>query len=193
MGASSTTRRRPVNQKLKQRATAQAAAEVMTQVMMGLLEHWSKEELVRLSASGRVYCMRTGRDSFQIGNYDLHRRNDMWHVDARTSSETLDFFNKQAAVLYCFYSSRNKYHTARELMLDDKSFGLLQRELELLYEHLKRAVERKDSWKQDLYLARLSWTRPMLEVARDNLQKKINSAKYTKVWETKHETARDRH
>jgi hypothetical protein len=185
MAGSRTTKRRPSRHELQQRAEKQAAIEVMTNVMMGLLDHWSKEELTRLSSNGTLVCIQTGKNNYRIGQYNLQRHPIGWHVQHYHGHDAQDFFNKQAAVFYCLYCSRNKYHTAREFLLEDQNLGLLQSELDMLYQQLKLAVERKDEWKQDLYLARLSWTKPQFEYARDNLQKKVNSAKYSKVWENK--------
>ena len=59
---------------------------------------------------------------------------------------------------------------------------------------LKSAIENKDTFKQDLYIARLSYAAPKLELLETNLQKSIISAKYSKVWEfNNHETTRTRY
>ena len=186
MAGSRTTKKRPSPQQLKQRAERQAAAEVMTNVMVSLLDHWNREELDRISSSGKIVCMRKGADSYRIGYYDMAKNsNDRWIVDHYGGHDHHLFFNKQAAVVYCLFNSLNKYNSARELLIDDQQLGFLQQELDMFYEQLKLAVQRKDEWKQDLYLARLSVTRPQLEAVRTNLRKKISSAKYTKVWENK--------
>ena len=186
MATSHTTKKRYSSpRELKERAEKQAVVEVMTEVMTGLLDHWSREELNRLSFSNTMVCVQTGANTYRIGRYDLKRDGLNWHVEMVNGSAIHNFFNKQAAVFYCLFSTRNKYQRAQEILLEDRHLSHLQGELDIYYQQLKTAIERKDEWKQDLYMARLSWCKPQLDHHRTNLQKLISSAKYSKVWENK--------
>ena len=185
MAASHTTKKHYNPKQLRQKAEQQAFAEVMATVMSGLLDHWSKDELDKLSVSNTVVCAQTGADRYRVGKYNLSRQQGGWNVCSISGDKVHDFFNKQAAVFYCLFSSRNKYQRAQELLAEDRQLSQLQGELDWYYHRLKLAVEHRDEWRQDLYLARLSWCKPQLEQHRSNMQKIITSAKYSKVWENK--------
>ena len=192
--AGSHTTKKSRDQHLKSRARDQALAEVMSNVMVRLLDQWSVEELRELTQSSPVMCLQVADNSYRIGHYDLTHSGENWSVtDTQQHQLQQDFYSKQAAVFYCVFGSRNDHGRALDLLTDDRQLFQLKTQIDIYYQQLKIAVERQDEWKKDLYMARLSHLRPQLEQARNNLQKKIRTAKYSKAWDLNHEIARDRY
>jgi len=197
MGELHTTkkRRRKKNQNLLERATKQATAETITEVMAHFLEKWTKQELANLASNNQFICIDVARDMYRVGRFNMLRLEETrWSVTNLDNKLVHDFYNKQAAVFYCLYESRNLFHKAQEFLQGDIELGRTQLQVKEYLAQLRLAEQKKDSFRQDLYLARLSFSRPKLELLETNLQKTIISAKYSKVWETKnHETARTRY
>jgi hypothetical protein len=163
-----------------------AMAEVMTDVMARLVTHWTRQELAELSRHGTVMCLKTGENSYRIGNYDLRKgTGGNWTVEHVDGAWIHDFCSKHAAVFYCIFDSKQRSSIARDLLNNDRHLALLKSTTDNYYEQLKRAVDRRDEWRQDLFAARLSSVFPQLETARANLEKTIAGAKYSKVWENK--------
>ena len=196
MGASHTTkkRRKKHNPQLAERATFQAAVETTAEIMARLLEKFTREELTRLSASREFVCVDLARNLYRVGRFNLQKvSTTCWIVKDSNGRVIHEFYNCQAAVFYCLYESRSSFKRANEFLQTDIDLGRTHHEVNEYLAHLRTAVKNKDSFKQDLYLARLSWVKPRLEQLESNLQKSITSAKYSKVWETNnHETARTR-
>jgi hypothetical protein len=197
MGELHTTkkRRRKKNQNLLDRATNQAAAETITEVMAHFLEKWTKKELATLALNNQFICIDVGRDLYRVGRFNLQRQAEKrWIVMDMTGKIIHEFYNKQAAVFYCLYESKHMFHKAHQFLYSDLELGRTYLQVTEYLAQLRLAQQRKDSFKVDLYLARLSFSQPKLELLETNLQKTIISAKYSKVWETNnHETARTRY
>ena len=182
------------DKQLYERAQQQATIETAASVLALFLEHWSKVELEKLVAQQQFVCVDVRRNIYKVGRYDLHKIADTaWSVRNFGGKVIHEFCNKQAAVFFCLYDSRNHLQKSRELLNQDLEFGKAKAEVDFYSEQLHQAMQKKDGFKQDLYLARLSWVRPRMELCETNLQKTITAAKYSKVWETNnHETTRTR-
>ena len=74
---------------------------------------WSRKQLDRLAQDREFICMDLGRDLYQVGKYYLERQQEhSWVVKNRFHDKLYDFYNRQAAVLYCLFDSRNQIHKA---------------------------------------------------------------------------------
>ena len=196
MGESHTTkkRRRTKPRKLAEQATTQATVETVAELMAYFVEKWSRQQLLQLAQANHFVCLDLAQDFYRVGKFNLRKQNgNIWAVSNLDNRLIHNFQNKQAAVFYCLYESRHLYHKAMEFLQNDQELARIQLQVNEYLVQLHLAQKRKDSFKQDLYLARLSNATPMLELLETNLQKTINGAKYSKVWETNHETARTRY
>ncbi len=174
------------NNALKKQAETRALAEVTANVMAHFLDHWTKQEIENLGCNESLLCLELQNGVYRIGKYFLaHQDSDLWQVNNEHGEYVHKFYSKQAAVFYCLYDTRHKYNQARELLFGDQRLFSLKTQIDQYYVLLKKAIERKDEWRQDLYLARLSHTRPLFADARDRLQKTITYAKYSKIWENR--------
>jgi hypothetical protein len=190
MAESRTTKKRyhkrDPNQALKQQADTRAVAEVTANIMARFLDHWTRNEVEALGRNEPVLCIELEKGVYRIGKFFIAQHNsELWQVDNEHGEFVHQFYSKQAAVFYCLYDTRHKYNQARELLFGDKRLFSLKTQIDQYYVLLKKAIERKDEWRQDLYIARLSHTRPLFADARDRLQKTITYAKYSKIWENR--------
>jgi hypothetical protein len=182
------------NRQVFERAKQQATAEALTEVMARFFTHWSRQQLDQLASAQEFVCIDLARDFYQVGKYSLEKRaENSWIVRDKYNEVLHNFYHRQAAVLWCLHETRGMFQKAREFLNNDKRYGFMQDQVIEFSAKLKQAMEKRDGFRQDLYLARLSWTYPMLEEIRNNLQKTITAAKYSKAFgEKKNETARTR-
>jgi hypothetical protein len=190
MAKSHTTKKRyhkhNKNDALKKQAESRAVAEVTANVMARFLDHWTQQELEALGRQNSVLCMEIKEGVYRIGKFYVTQNDaELWQVNNQYGDFVHKFYSKQAAVFYCLYDTRHKYNQARELLFGDQRLYSLKNQIDQYYVLLKKAIERRDEWRQDLYLARLSHTRPLFVDARDRLQKTIAHAKYSKIWENR--------
>lgn len=188
MGVSRTSnsRKKNLNKKLLTRAERQAAAETVVEIMARLLERWGSKELDRLCSTKDFICLEVGKDVYRVGQFELRKQAETcWTVASIDGVHIHDFFNRQAAVFYCLYETRNNFVKAKEFLHSDAELGKSYSELNNLNKQLARALKQKDFFKADLYSARISNVKPQLEHLETNLQKSIIAAKYNKVWDTK--------
>ncbi len=193
MGKSPITKKSQNNHHLSKRATMTATAEVVAEVAARMLDRWTQKELQALVETREFVCIDVGKNLYRVGKHLLKKQNNHWVVKTQWGHTVHEFMVAPAAVLYCLYESRNMFHKSQEFLRMDADLARLTQE-NIDYAHaLQRAVQTNNSFKQDLFLSRLSISRPRLENLKTNMQKTIYSAKYSKVWETKnHETARTR-
>lgn len=196
MGASRTTRKRrkKTPEQLYEMAQTQAATEAVAEIVARLLDQWTRSELIKLAVSNHFVCIDLARNIYRVGRFNLQKyKNNRWLVKSPDGSIVHIFYNKQAAVFYCLYETKQQFTKAKEFLAMDSDLGRTQEQVAEYASHLQLAITRNDTFKQDLYLARLSWARPKLALLESNLEKSILSAKYSKVWEiNNHETTRTR-
>ena len=193
MGKLPITKKSQNNQHLSKQVTMTAAAEVITEVAARMLDRWTQKELQALVDSREFVCVDVGKHLYRVGKFVLKKQHGVWIVKNQHGITLHTFSVAPAAVLFCLYESRNMYHKAQEFVRMDIALTKMSQEVTDYTHGLAQAVRSHNTFKQDLFLARLSISRPRLENLKTNMQKTIYSAKYSKVWETKnHETARTR-
>jgi hypothetical protein len=164
---------------MRSQAHQQALAEVTNNIMLKLLDDHSANFMSDSEFSGLI--VETGQDRYRIGEYILQKRDDSWMVIKPLYTES--FYSKHAAVLYCLSNSKKNYRCANELLTEDRRLSHVRSDVDQYLGLLKNAAAKKDAWRKDLYMARLSKSRYELIEARSNLRKSITSAKYATVRE----------
>jgi len=183
------------NSKIYAKAKKQAIAETATTVMSYLIDHWTQDELDRMCHGGDMVFIDLGQNYYRVGRYNLRKLNaQCWRVTDMTHHWIHDFFNKQAAVFFCMFETKQHYAASYKILHADQRLGRMHESMLYYTMKLKKADQTGDSWRKDLYLARISGVKPQYEAEETNLQKTLTHAKYSKVWDTKnHETARHSH
>lgn len=198
MGTSRTSKKRkkPLNKKVYAKAQEQATDETVSELLRRFVTHWGNKELAKLSTSTTFVCLEIDKNLYRVGRFNLLKQSDhSWVVSDLDGNIVHNFFNHQAAVFYCLCETKKIYHKAYEFLSADRDVGKLHQELKYLEYKLKKAQQQANQWNQQLYIARISWVRPRLDLLQTNLQKTIIAAKYTKslFGNLHHETVRHSH
>lgn len=146
------------------------------------VQHWTRNEAQRMLQT--TVCIIPARWGLQVGKFAVKQVNTMWHVH-NYFDELVDAFTcKQSAVTFCILEQANKINLAQELRQRDMRISKLTRD-QAAYQHRKSsALKTGDMFGVDLANARLNETVSLVEVAKKDLEKTLNKAKYLKgLWE----------
>lgn len=157
------------------------AAEVTTKY----LKEWTDRELRNLALNKNLpVCLPVGNHGFIIGKFRLEKlRDNCWRVIDLNGETVNDFTSKVSAACYAFAEHLNHLKLSASLLKAD----ILVSKLELDQDHykhtLKTNLKKQNYFKADLAKLRYLDCNAQLELARKELEKTINTAKYLKVQE----------
>ena len=172
-----------IKKQAKRQARKIAEQQVIDELLDYYLAHWGRHELSGMIKQGEIVLLPIGPNAYQIGRFRLLHTHRTWEVQDTFNDKTFIFINKHAAVFYCLFEIRKRYHASRQLLEQDSVVKTLDSQSELYRHKYKRACEVQNSFAQDLFLARLSDVAPRLTIAKEQLEKMILSAKYIKIWD----------
>ena len=168
----------------KQKAYRLAQQQVAEEVVSAYLSWWAGQEVQRLINKGTLLVIPTDSGTgYRIGHFKTTKEGEWWKVTNERSSREMMFSGKFPAVFYCLFECKKLYKKSQELLNQDNIVRQLDNDSRLYRHKYKRACELKNSFAQDLWLARSSDVNPRLTTAQEELQKLINSAKYIKIWD----------
>lgn len=178
MAKSRTTKKR-----IKRMAYKMAEAQVVENLLNYYLTWWTKQEIQNLVQQGSLIIIPLENDGLQVAHFTIMPNNKTWIVKNSRSSRLLHFNEKLCALFYCLYEHKKMYQSSAELLLQDTLLGKLESDEQFYRHKYTIALKKQDSFKQDLWQARLSYTTPHVNLAREHLQKMIKRAKYIKIWD----------
>lgn len=174
---------RTTKKQIKHMAYRMAEAEVVENLLNYYLTWWTKQEIQNLVQQGNLIIIPLENNGLQVAHFTILANNKSWTVKNSRSTTQFTFTEKLCALFYCLYEHKKMYKSSSELFLQDRLLSKLEND-ELFYRHKYTiALKKQDSFKQDLWAARLSSTTPCVNLAREQLQKMIKRAKYIKIWD----------
>lgn len=147
------------------------------------VNHWAKNELNYIRhALDQPVVVPLNQNLWVIGNYFIkHLGQHRYRVSADKKTIHV-FYSKRAAVFYAVLTRMHHFKTADGLLTDDRLVGKLYDDLEFYTSKLVNS-KKADNFKYQLWLTRYVETKSQLAQARQELEKRLNSAKYMKVWD----------
>lgn len=145
---------------------------------------WAKKELnyIRYALNQPVVVPING-NQWVIGNYIINNLGTHRYKVIKDNNLVHIFYSKPAAVLYAALTKMHYYKTADGLLTSDITVARLHDELEFYTEKLT-AKGKKDPFKAQLWYSRYNDFKLKFKPAREELEKRIATAKYIKIWET---------
>jgi len=148
-------------------------------------KNWSEDELSALIAkqtrsNQMPFIAPIGHSGYVVGNYAVKLVNDWWEVHYRFSDTVHIFTSKMAAICYAICNQTGKDSKADIILKNDAEVSKLTIKSENFYFRFKQAQKKKDQQKIDLFLVRYQESASKLTLAKSNLEKSLNSAKYIK-------------
>lgn len=117
-----------------------------------------------------------------IGNYHIKHLGSHRYRVTLDNKEIHTFYSKKAAVFYVVLTKVQSYNAADKIINDDRLVAKYHDELELYGSKLVNN-KKADSFKFQLWQTRYFEAKAQFAAAKIELEKRLNSAKYYKIWE----------
>jgi hypothetical protein len=157
------------------RKSDQSKATLTDEVIRKAQEIFSEE------AKNTFICAKISTNKYKVGNFIVTEQQGVWNVVE--NSQKLDFNIRANAVAYCALMYMGKRAAARQLATLDSKAGQLTIDEDLYRQKLSDAINKRDTWKVDLYNARYTNVKAHLLTTKIELQKTLNTAKYINSWD----------
>ncbi len=179
--AVSHTKRKSQN---KKKAVTSSQVEKVADLVTGYVKHWTRQEADRLLKTENTPLIVPTKTGWKIGRYEIITQSQgYWTVVDANKENPIDFAEKRSAILYCISHQTRRYSLAHDVLLKDQQYAKLNTDF-IYYEYcIRRALKRGDMFSVDSLRARSDDTKHKLELAKNDLQKTLNQAKYIKIWD----------
>ena len=161
------------------------AGKLLVDVAIERAEHWFRDEFeVIRNQSDRpvIIQLPDSKNSWAIGRFQLDQLGDhTWHLH-NGDRINYKFYNKKAAILYAILTQQHRYTSADAIVRLDQIVA--KQKDELVFFSKKLANKRADYFSIQLYETRYIDSKVKYTIAREELEKTLNHAKYIKVWNT---------
>jgi hypothetical protein len=147
------------------------------------VNQWAKQELNYIRYALDYPVVVPVNDSYWvISNYHIKHFGTHRYKVTTDGKEIHTFYSKKAAVFYVVLTKLHYYNTADGIINEDRIVAKYHDELELYRSKLVNN-KKADSFKFQLWQTRYFETKNKFVVAKQKLEKRLNSAKYNKVWD----------
>ena len=144
------------------------------------LEAWVREELKTVLPN---IIWRNEAGEYEVfGRYKIARKKDGYHVVCHATDVGL-FSSTKSAISWCVADKYRDYNLARQIQTADSNVSRLRNDIVHYEASIRRAKVNKKYDSVDIWKSRLYNANTELEMANQELQKSLNSAKYIKYWE----------
>lgn len=166
------------NAKLSDKENAMAVANAAH----AYVQNWARDEAQKLAKKST--CIIPASWGLQVGRFAVKQTGGTWTV-YNCFDEAMDAFTcKQSAVVFSLLQHLNKINMARDLQNQDNAVLRIMQDLTFFSYRRAKAVKVNDGTVIDIIDARIQESNSKLHLAREELEKTLNKAKYLKdIWE----------
>ena len=146
------------------------------------IQRFTQQELAKLTntPSELPICYQLGTDVL-VGRYRVQIINDKcWRV-IEQEQQLFDFFSRKDAIYYCIALHKEKTQLAKDIRECDGLLNKLEFDAALYRLRYKKAQSKGDEWGSEFYSTRYQETMNRIELAKKELTKSLNLAKYLKL------------
>ena len=147
------------------------------------VNQWAKQELNYIRhALDYPVVVPVNDKHWVIGNYHIKHLGSHRYKVSIDGKEIHTFYSKKAAVFYVVLTKVQHYKTADGILNEDRIVAKYHDELELYGSKLVNN-KKADGFKFQLWQTRYFETKSQFAAAKIELEKRLNSAKYNKIWD----------
>ena len=149
---------------------------------VNLVKNFTYKELYSILRTSDGSLVYTSDDKeYFVGRYVISRINSVWRVQTHLGDIQHEFLSKTAAIFYAMALMKTRLNLATQLAKADYSVLVNKAQLELHSQMLKSALKKNDSFKSELLAAKHSDSKYKYTMAKEELEKTLNMAKYLKL------------
>lgn len=168
----------------KNKAVIKSQLETAADLVTDYVKQWTRQEANRLLKTENTPLIVPTKTGWKIGRYEIITQSQgYWTVVDGNKEHPLDFAEKRSALLYCISHQTRRYSLAQDVLLKDQQYAKLNTDYTYYEYCIRRALKRNDMFSVDALRARSDDTKHKLELAKNDLQKTLNQAKYIKIWD----------
>jgi hypothetical protein len=152
----------------------------LTLGFIGLVRDFTYKELydiLRNSKEPLIYELN--KNEIAVGRYIIQRQQNFWAVMTHLADVDHVFQSKIVAIVYCIVLLKNNLNLARKIVDLDNRVLLNRSEMNLYKTKLSEMTP--DEFKQELYAAKYTNSKIKYTIAKEELEKTLNLAKYLKL------------
>lgn len=147
------------------------------------LDNWALRELTHLRHTANFpICVALSKTSWAVGKDTLYQLGSHQWSLIHNNKTVHVFYSKQAAVFYSVFNQCHKYKSADGILESDRAVAKHNDEVEFYTARLAKQTKKTDEFTQQLRWIRYLDAKTKLKTAREELEKKLNLAKYNKIW-----------
>lgn len=165
--------------------TKSQLGKMLVDLTIKKIDRWALNQLNTLQQDPNfpIYVPISDR-MWIIGAYKLERLGaQQWRL-TRDGRLVHVFYSKQAAVFYAVFNKFHRYADAHALLENDKTVAKMFDEVNFYTAKLEKKSRKVDEFKQQLWTVRFAEVKAKYQHAREDLEKRLGSAKYkVKFWE----------
>lgn len=159
-------------------------AEHLVNKTLEKMDRWALRELSVMSKnSAYPIIVQTGDRMYIIGAHELHHITERCYRVTYDGRLVHDFFNQKAATLYCVCHKLGLSSLSLELLRLDQTLSKAESDFYTYATRLKSINKGTDDFKRQLWITRYTEAKGSVKIAREDLKKTLESAKYIKVWD----------
>lgn len=159
-------------------------AEHLVNKTIEKIDRWALRELTVMSKnSAYPIIFQTGKRTFIVGAHEVTQISDNCYRVVYDGRLVHDFYNQKAATLYCVCFKLSLSQLSIELLRLDQTLSKAEADFHNYATRLKSINKDTDDFKRQLWITRYSEAKDAVKIAREDLKKTLESAKYNKVWD----------
>ena len=165
-------------------STKSDLGKFLVELAIKKITYWASAEFNSLRNSHQFpICVQTSKNTWVIGNFTIKRNEG--HVWPLYHDNKLihNFYSKQAAMFYAVFEKMKLYLSADAILQADKSLAYANADLEFFTYKIQHINKKTDTFKQQLWRSRYLESKSKFSNARQELEKRLQSAKYNKIWD----------
>jgi len=160
--------------------------KMLVDIAVSKINRWAKKQVFTLQNQDKFpLCVPLNKHTWIIGNYRITELGDKRYKVSTDNKTVHIFYNKKAAIFYAVLNnSKYTYRVkiAQELLENDIITGKLYDKMLFYYKKLQ-VRKPTNAFKHQLWQSRHRDLQLRFRTANKDLLKKLNQAKYIKVWE----------
>lgn len=151
--------------------------ENLAELASEYVRHWTREQAQSIAKQELVIIPANW--GYQVGKYSVREHNQTWLVKNVFNEPVNCFTSKRSAITWCILEQSQLFKTSDRLLAQDIKLSKLIQD-SANYNYTKQISKKKrDLFSVDVLDARLAETAVLLESAKNELEKTLNSAKYS--------------
>lgn len=159
-------------------------AEHLVNKTLEKIDRWALRELSVMSKNSEYpIFFQTGKASYIVGAHHLVHVGDNCYRVTCDGRLIHDFYNQKAATLYCVCHKLGLVPLSLELLRLDQTLSKAESDFYNYATRLKTINKDTDDFKRQLWITRYSVAKDAVKIAREDMKKTLESAKYNKVWD----------